>query len=145
MTVKGIFPYRLGSAVSFLAAGIVLVVDGISSIQAGHRAFAALLELGLSSIAFSLVARSFVSRAEVSDTEVRLHGIWRTVRISSARVTGVVRERFLGWEVLALTIDDGSSVRLPMLTQPGDPERLKKYEDLLQGALPGGSSPTTAI
>lgn len=142
VTVKGILPYRLGCAASFIAAGLVLLIDGISSIQAGQRPFAALLELVLSSIAFSLSVRCLVSRADVSSTEIRLHSMWRTARINSSRVTGVERARFFGWDVLALTLDDGSSVRLPMLTQPGDPERLRRYEVLVEAALAGRSSPT---
>ena len=137
--MKGILPYRLATAASFIAAGLVLLIDGISSIQAGQRPFAALLELGLSSIAFSLSVRSLVSRTEISGTEIRLRSLWRTVRMSSSRVTGVERARFFGWDVLALKLDDGSSVRLPLLTQPGDPERLRRYEDVVEAALAGRS------
>jgi hypothetical protein len=137
LIVKGLLPYRLGCAVSFLAAGLTLLVGGLDAIEAGGRPFLGLAELALSSVSFSLSVRSLTSRVVVTDDDVALHSVWRTVRVATGRVTGVARGHFLGWEVLTLTLVDGSSIRLPLLTQPGDPTRLRTLEESLNRALPG--------
>lgn len=146
MTLRGILGYRLVCAASFIAVGLILLIDAISSVQAADGPpFVPLLELGLAVVAFSLATRSLGSRVEMVGAEVRLHSTWRTIRLPVENVVGVVRGRFFGWDVLLLQRRAGRTVRLPLLTQPGNPKRLHDQEETLTSELHGrqGSSPST--
>ncbi len=145
MTIKGIFGFRLVCAVCFLVVGVPLVVDALSAIQEARRPFVALLELPLASVNMSLAGRSFFSRITVGQDRLAVHSIWRTQGADIRDVVGVVRRRFLGWPVLALELRGGRSIRLPALTQPGDPKQLRAQEELLCAAIrrETGSSTTT--
>ncbi len=146
MTVKGLLVYRLVCAASLIVTGIVLLIDTISAVQAsGGGSLSTLWELGLAVLAFSLSARSLGSRIEILSTEVRLHSTWRTLRLDLRQIEGVDHGRFFGWDVLHLGLAGGRSVRLPLLTQPGDPRRLQELEEVLTSALAKrhGQSPTT--
>jgi hypothetical protein len=83
----------------------------------------------------SSATRPLASRIELRDGELRLHTIWRAIRVDRSQVAGVARARFLGWDVLALKLSSDRSVRLPLLTQPGDPIRLGRLEEVLVGQL----------
>lgn len=144
MTVRGILVYRIACAAAFMFAGAVLVVDLISGVTADRGAWIP-LELGGAVLAFSLSARSLGSRVELVDGEVRLHSIWRTSRLDLREIERVSHGRFFGWDVLVLRLAGDRSARLPLLTQPGDPQRLREMEEILTRGLSNRppSSPTT--
>jgi len=135
MTVKGILAYRLLSAASFIVAGAVVLIDAVTAGSQSGSGVITLIELGLAVFAFSLAARSLASRIEMRGEQWKLHGLLRTVRVDVARVERVVHGRFFGWDVLLLGLSDGRSVRLPLLTQPGDPAKLDKLERAVTTAL----------
>ncbi len=145
VTIKGIFGYRVVCAVCFLGVGLLLCVNAISAMQEARRPFVALAELGLASVNMSLAGRSFFSRITVGQDRVALHSIWRTQGADIREVVGVVRRTFLGRPVLALELGGGRSIRVPLLTQPGDPKLLRAQEELLSDAIrrESGSSTTT--
>lgn len=146
MTLRGILPYRLACAASLIIAGAVLLVDALMAQASDGRSWFTLLELGLVVLLLSLSARSLGSRIEIDEREVKLHSTWRTVRLDLAEVEGVTHGRFLGWDVLRLGLRGSRSARLPLLTQPGDPDRLHRLEKTLKTELAKrrGQSPTTS-
>ncbi|MGH2627550.1 MAG: hypothetical protein ACRDHY_12975 [Anaerolineales bacterium] len=128
------------TALSLVALGVVLLVSGFAVLGDSDAAsFLALGQFAGATVVLSLSARALSSRVELSDDQVRLHFVWRTRVLPSAAVVRVGHHRWLGWEVLSLELADGSSIRLPLLTQPGQTERLRSQEELLWTGLRGST------
>lgn len=134
--IGGVLSSKVMTALSLVALGVVLLMSGFAVLGDSDAAsFLALGQFAGATVALSLAARALASRVELRDDQVRLHFLWRTQGVPSTAVVRVGHRRWLGWEVLSLELADGSSIRLPLLTQPGQTERLRLQAELLWSGL----------
>lgn len=131
MKLWGVTWSRILAGITFAIQGVVLFKVGLDMLNPDSDvAVLALIPITLATASGVLAARALASRVEFLRDEVRLHTLWRTRIIPSAALDGIARKRWFGWDVLAFKTADGKLVRLPLLTQPGDPDKLRDQETL---------------
>ena len=142
MTIRGVLSSRVILAASLLVIGLVLTAGAIDEIDKSSAVatFVAAVELALAIGACSLGARAIASRVEVRRGKVYLHYLWMTRCVGQSDIVRLTRTSWFGWDIVAIQLSDGRVWRLPLLTQPGNPQRLDAQEAALSRELRHGES-----